>query len=141
MSIDASYSEPYLIAMPKIGTEEIGYISVASYKADNIPFEVKRTYWTYWTPDSILRGRHAHRKTEQLLFALSGSIVVTLESARGKLDVFKLDNPNTGLYLPPNVWRTMQYGQQSVQLALASTEYDEKDYIRSYPEFLKVWQE
>jgi len=131
-------AEPYLIEFPKHGDSAIGYISVAAYPG-NIPFAIQRTFWTYYTPESIVRGRHAHYKTEQVLIAVSGRIIVTTESAQGDIKVFTLEKPDVGVYIPPNVWHTMQYSHSAVQLVMASTLYDEKDYIRSFDEFKKVY--
>jgi len=57
--------EPYLIHFSQIGESAIGFISVAEQK--NIPFEIRRVYWTYFTPENVTRGRHAHRTTEYSL--------------------------------------------------------------------------
>jgi dTDP-4-dehydrorhamnose 3,5-epimerase-like enzyme len=133
--------KPYLIPFLSIGESSIGYISVAE-SAKNIPFEIKRVYWTYFTPESIVRGRHAHRETEQILVAVAGRITVTVESSDDPVpQVFVLDNPNMGLYVPPSVWHTMQYSHTAVQLVLASKEYDSADYLRNYEEFKQVWSQ
>ena len=86
-----------------------------------------------------MRGRHAHHQTEQIIIAASGRIIVTVEDAWGKTDVYTLQEPNEGIYIPPNVWHTMQYTHTAIQLVLASTEYNESDYIRTYDEFKKKW--
>jgi len=130
--------ESKIIEFQEIGDLSVGYISILE-SLKNIPFEVKRSFWTYYTPESIVRGRHAHYITEQLLVAVSGRIIVTTELANGQIDTYVLDRPNVGVYLPPNVWHTMQYSHNSVQLVFASTEYDERDYIRDYKVFKKHW--
>ena len=132
-------TEPYLIQFPKLGAPEIGYISVT--EADKlVPFEVQRIFWTYYTPESIVRGRHAHYKTEQVLIAAAGRLIVTTEHADGAIQIFRLEDPNVGLYVPPHVWHTMQYSHSAVQLVLASVPYDEADYIRSHDDFRRIWQ-
>jgi dTDP-4-dehydrorhamnose 3,5-epimerase-like enzyme len=130
--------KPYLIDFSRLGASNIGFISVAENQK-NLPFDVVRTFWTYFTPEDIIRGRHAHHKTEQILVAVAGRINVTVELANGSIDIFKLETPNVGLYLPPNVWHTMQYSHSAVQLVFASQLYDENDYIRNYDEFKKIW--
>jgi dTDP-4-dehydrorhamnose 3,5-epimerase-like enzyme len=127
-------TNPYIIEFPKIGSTEIGYISVAENQK-NIPFETKRVFWSYHTPDNVVRGRHAHHQTEMILIAALGRIVVNTEMANGELNVFSLESPNQGLYLPKYCWHTMQYSHIAVQLVLASELYDEKDYIRDYEIF------
>ena len=139
MSDNKSYPAPYLIEFPSIGRSAIGFLSIAENGAGNLPFEVKRLFWTYHTPESIVRGRHAHYNTEQILIAVSGRIVVTTENGTGEVKTHVLESPKTGLYVPPNVWHTMQYSHTSVQLVLASTPYDEADYIRDYDEFKRIY--
>jgi mannose-6-phosphate isomerase-like protein (cupin superfamily) len=131
------YKDPHIINFPKIGDSPLGYISVTENK--NLPFDVKRVFWTYFTPESVVRGRHAHHTTEQIIIAASGRIIVTIEDAQGKIDIFTLQEPNQGIYIPPNVWHTMQYTHTAIQLVLASTEYSEQDYIRNYDDFKKIW--
>ncbi|SHL53701.1 sugar 3,4-ketoisomerase [Hymenobacter psychrotolerans] len=131
--------QPYLIEFPKLGAPEIGYISVTE-QLKQIPFEVQRTFWTYYTPESIVRGRHAHYKTEQVLVAVSGRIIVTTELPDGTVEVYRLEDPHVGLYVPPHAWHTMQYSHSAVQLVFASLPYDEQDYIRQYEKFREVWK-
>jgi len=130
--------DPYLIKFPKLGTPEVGYISVTQHE-QLVPFAVERIFWTYYTPESIVRGRHAHHTTEQVLIAAAGRITVTTELADGTIQSFRLEDPNVGLYVPPHVWHTMQYSHSAVQLVLASSVYDEADYIRNYEKFKQVW--
>lgn len=126
--------EPYLIELKAIGAPEIGYISIAE-SLQTIPFEIKRVFWSYYTPQMITRGRHAHHQLEQVLVAVSGKIVVTNESQAGDTTVHILENPNIGLYIPPMYWHVMQFSHNAVMLSLASADYNEKDYIRDYDEF------
>lgn len=113
-----------------------GYISVS--ENNSMPFEVKRVYWTYYTPESIRRGGHAHHALEQILVAVSGKIIVETEMPGAIKETFVLDSPNVGLLLPIYCWHVMQYTHSSVQMCIANIAYDEKDYIRDYAEFLKL---
>jgi len=131
------YPDPYIIDFSRVGDPGIGYISIA--QNDKLPFDVKRVFWTYYTPESIVRGRHAHHATEQILVAVTGRIIVTTESAKGDINTFILDRPEIGVYIPPNVWHTMQYSHTAVQVVMASSLYKADDYIRDYEEFKKVW--
>ena len=127
---------PHLIELKSIGSPDIGYISIAE-SLQTIPFEIKRVFWSYYTPQMITRGRHAHHELQQVLVAVSGKIVVTNESSAGETTVFVLENPNIGLYIPPMYWHVMQFSHNAVMLSLASMDYNEKDYIREYVEFKK----
>lgn len=129
--------QPHLITFDEIGARDIGYISVAD-AMKNISFKIERVYWAYYTPDSIVRGRHAHRNLEQVLIAVGGRILVTTEMPDGKIEMFNLDRPSKGVYLPPYCWHTMQYSHDAAQVVLASAEYNEADYIRDYQEFKSI---
>lgn len=130
-------SQPLIIDFPSNGSMEIGYIAIGeNFKA--VPFEIKRVFWAYYTPDSVLRGRHAHHGTEMILIAAAGRIVVTTEMPGQQPEVFILEKPTQGLYLPKLCWHTMQYSHNAVQLVLASTIYNESDYIRDYEQFRPI---
>jgi hypothetical protein len=127
---------PKLIELPMIGSPNLGYITVGEAEI-NIPFEIKRVYWTYYTPNEVLRGGHAHKRLEQLIFAASGKIIFNTEDCFGAKKKFELEKPHLGLYLPPYTWRDIQFSHSAVLLCLASTYYEESDYIRDYEEFRK----
>jgi len=101
-----------------------------------IPFLVKRVFYAYDTPSSVIRGEHAHKKCHQFLIPLSGSLNVIADDGQNR-DEFTLDSPSKGLYLPPGIWG-VQYKHQSntILLVLASHEYDKDDYIRDYSVFI-----
>ena len=126
--------EPKEITFQSIGQPDLGYISVAQYE-ELVPFEIKRVYWTYFTPNHIVRGNHAHKQLKQVIVAVSGVIDFTLEDPNGNTFEFVLDNPNKGIYIPEGYWRTIRFSHSAVLLCLASENYDEKDYIRDYSEF------
>ncbi len=134
MEAAISQTKPCLLSLPSIGDSAVGYITV-SEASKNIPFEVKRVYWTYYTPQNVIRGFHAHKALQQVIFAVSGSIKFTVETSAGNREEFLLDAPNKGLYLPPFTWREIQFSHNAVLLCLASEHYDENDYIRNYDDF------
>lgn len=129
-------SLPYFIEFGSIGSPSLGYISVAEHQK-NIPFEIKRTYWTYFTPQDVLRGGHANIDKELVVIAVAGIIHITVELQNGYNEKFVLDKPDTGLYLPKLCWHSMKYSHNAVQLVIASNWFSEDDYIRSYKDFLE----
>ena len=128
--------EPKIIQFPKIGNSSLGYISVA--ENITLPFNVKRVYWTYFTPEDVQRGGHAHHDLEQILVAVAGKITVNTEMPGGLKNTFVLESPNQGVYLPKYSWHIMQYSHNAVQMCVASMVYEEKDYIRDYGDFKKI---
>lgn len=130
-------NKPHIIELSKIGSSVLGYITVAEENL-NIPFNIKRVYWTYFTPQDVQRGGHAHKELEQLIFAVSGNIEFTTEDIYGNTETFILDSPEKGLYIPSKIWRDIKFSHNAVLLCLASEFYIEEDYIRDYDEFKKL---
>lgn len=126
--------KPQIIEFSKVGESSQGYISIAEHSS-KLGFEIKRVFWTYYTPESIMRGRHAHHETEMIIIAVAGRIVVTSEMPDGTIEVYTLDRPDRGVYIPRHCWHTMQYSHNAVQLVIASTNYSESDYVRDYNGF------
>src|SRR5687767_716444 len=115
-------------------TDERGSLAVIE-AAKDIPFEVRRVYYLY-DFTGLRRGGHAHKSLQQLFIAVAGSFDVILDDGRRKKAV-RLTNANEGLYVCPMIWREIvNPAPGSVCLVLASTHYDEKDYFRSYEQFV-----
>ena len=127
--------QPRIFNVDKIGKPELGYISILENKSE-LPFDIKRVYWTYFTPNHVERGNHAHKVLQQLIVAVSGIIEMTLIDQKENKHVFVLDNPDKVLFIPPGYWREIKFSHSAVLLCLASEAYDEKDYIRDYQTFL-----
>ena len=135
-----NFLEPWLLNFKSLGSQEIGYLSVAENQKE-IPFDLQRVFWTYETPSSVVRGHHAHLNTKMVLIALSGKIKVhTLMPNHKELD-FVLESPKVGLFMPALCWHTMEYSENAVQLVLASCQYDEADYIREYDIYRNFMQQ
>lgn len=104
---------------------------------NNIPFEIKRIYYLYDIPCGEDRGGHAHKELSQLIIAASGSFEVLIDDGENKKKIF-LNRPDNGLYIVPGIWRELhEFSSGAISLVLASTIYDENDYIRDYSEFIK----
>jgi len=105
-------------------------------KGRNIPFEIKRVYYSFGTKGGVVRGLHAHKKLKQLVVVVKGSCRFVLDDGKERVDVI-LDNPAQALYLNSNVWREIHdITEDCVCMVLADEVYDESDYIRSYDDFL-----
>lgn len=132
--MNQSPRSPEYIELNGIGALHEGYITVAEAQ-QNIPFDIKRVYWTYYTPQNVIRGFHAHKKLEQVIFAVCGKIIFSVEDCLRNKKTFTLEEPHIGLYLPPLSWREIQFSHNAVLLCLASEHYFEEDYIRNYQDF------
>lgn len=114
-----------------------GNLSILESKK-TVPFEIKRVYYinNLFNKKSI-RGKHAHRELEQVIFCINGSFTLDLDDGETKQTVV-LDEPSNGIRLGSKLWHEMrEFSSDCVILVLASDYYDENDYIRNYDEFLK----
>lgn len=103
----------------------------------DVPFDIKRTYWTYDIPAGAARGGHAHKECLEVIIAASGSFTVTLDDGTHQ-KTFLLNRPDQGLLVNTGIWRTLQdFAAGSVCFVLASELYDANDYIYDYDEFIK----
>lgn len=122
-----------MITLRKI-VDPRGNLTVAEQLKD-IPFQVRRVYWTYDVPGGISRGGHAHKHCREFIVAVSGSFTVTLDNGNNKQS-FLLNHPYQGLLVETNIWRTLEdFSSGSVCLVLAEDPFEEEDYIREYSEF------
>lgn len=102
-----------------------------------IPFEVKRVFWSYNVPDGKSRGAHAHKELRQFIIAVNGTFTVNVDDGKEQRG-FLLDSPRVGLLVEPGEWSSEDYfSEGAVCLVLCSDSYDESDYIRDYDEFLE----
>ena len=125
-----------IINFKKIGNSDVGFLTALEENRE-IPFNIKRIYYIYSVPKGIKRGFHAHRRLEQVLICMNGSVKIKIDDGNEK-NIIELNDPSKGLYIGPGIWREMyDFSKNSVLLALASDYYDEADYIRDYEEFLE----
>jgi dTDP-4-dehydrorhamnose 3,5-epimerase-like enzyme len=123
-----------IIEIPKI-ENSLGNIAVVEKEV--IPFDIKRVYYLYDIPSSSSRGGHSHKNLQQVLIAISGSFDVVLKDRDSESKV-TLNKPDKGLLIRQNTWRELEnFSSGAVCLVLASTIYDEEDYIRNFDEFLE----
>ncbi len=102
-----------------------------------IPFAIKRAYFinTLANPKAV-RGKHAHKALDQVIFAINGSFLLHLDDGRTKQRI-RLNDPAVGVRLGPMLWHTMtSFSYDCVICVFASEWFDADDYIRSYDEFL-----
>lgn len=103
---------------------------------DQIPFEIKRTYWLYDVPGGEARGGHAEINNEELIIALSGSFEIVVDDG-SKQKTFILNRSYYGLYIPKGLWREIkEFSTNALALEFGSIAYDVNDYIRNYDAFI-----
>ena len=117
--------------------DERGHLVIAEGERD-IPFAIKRVFYIYGSDHDVIRGQHANRKTEFVLINVAGESKVRVRDGSGNEIIYCLNHPHTGIYLPPMIWKDMyDFSDDSVLLCLASTHYDQGEYIRNYDEYVK----
>ena len=124
-----------IIELNSFSSDRRGNMSVVE-NGKSLPFDVKRVYYLYDVPGGVERGGHAHRSLFQLIIAVSGSFSVTLDDGHLKR-TFMLNRPYKGLLVVPGLWRTIEdFSSGAVCMVLASSQYEEDDYIRDYSVFM-----
>lgn len=104
---------------------------------NDIPFDIKRIFYIYGSDTTVIRGQHANRKSEFVLINVCGSSKVRIKDGK-KDEIFVLDKPHTGIYIPKMLWKDMyDFSEDSILLALASEVYDSAEYIRNFDEYIK----
>lgn len=121
--------------------DERGNLVVVEGMQD-IPFSIARIFYIYGSDGEIVRGKHANINSEFVLVNVAGSCKVKVDDGRGNIEVFSLDKPRIGLYLPKLLWKEMyEFSPDSVLLCLASEHYDEQEYLRDYDGYIRYLEE
>lgn len=128
-----------LITLPKV-LDPRGNLSFFENR-NQIPFDIKRTYWIYDVPGGEIRGSHAFKESHEFIIALSGSFDVVLNDGNNEVK-YSLNRSYYGLYVPNLLWRSIEnFSTNSCALIVSSIEYNVVDYIRDFDEFKIVRNE
>ena len=99
-----------------------------------IPFSIKRVFNVRQQKGDI-RGKHAHRHCSQLLICTNGAVEVKCDNSRTN-EIYVLDKPNFGLFIPPGIWADQKYIENNTILTvLCDRLFEEADYLRTYEDF------
>ncbi len=125
-----------LVNLPKI-LDRRGNLSFFENN-NQIPFEIKRSYWIYDVPGGEIRGSHAFKKSQEFIVALSGSFNVVLHDGDEEVQ-YSLNRSYYGIYVPNMLWRTLvNFSTNALALIVSDLKFDERDYIRDFNEFKKI---
>jgi len=128
-----------IIDLPKI-KDPRGNLSFFE-NSNQIPFDIKRTYWIYDVPGGEIRGSHAFKESHEFIVALSGSFDVVLHDGEKEVK-FNLNRSYYGLYVPNLLWRRVEnFSTNSLALIVSSIPYNSNDYIRNFDEYKKLKNE
>lgn len=103
-----------------------------------LPFVPQRIFYVYNVPEGMVRGNHAHYKTQQFLICLKGEIVVTLNDGIHDTEIFELQEGHS-CFVDKMIWDSQIFMTgKDVLLVLSSTPYDKDDYIFNYFDFKNI---
>lgn len=126
--------KPIIIDFPKIHDPRGNLTFLQGLQ--QIPFEIKRTFWIYDVPGGEVRGGHAYNSQKEVIIALSGSFDVIITNKEGVTEKFSLNRSYYGLYVPAKTWRHIEnFSTNSLALHISSESFSEEDYIRDFEEF------
>lgn len=139
------------IAMKKIRVKNSGIVKLQFFDdfpdgnliigqvGKEIHFDIKRFYCiNNLFNDKTIRGKHAHKKTEQCIFCLNGRFSLEIDDGKNK-QVITMDSPYWGVRLGKMLWHNMKnFSHDCVILVVANNYYKKDDYIRDYKEFLRL---
>lgn len=124
------------IELPKI-LDPRGNLSFFE-NSNQIPFDIKRTYWIYDVPGGEIRGSHAFKESQEFIIALSGSFDIVIHDGEKEVK-FCLNRSYSGIYIPKLFWRRIEnFSTNSLALIVSSIAYNSNDYIRDFDEFKKL---
>jgi len=117
--------------------DERGKLVVAE-SLKEIPFVIKRIFYIYGSDSTVVRGKHANKKSEFVLINLCGSCKVKVIDTSGEEKIYELNKPHIGLYIPNMIWKDMyDFSKDSILLCLTNEYYDSGEYIKDLGEYLK----
>lgn len=122
-----------LLTLPRY-TDPRGNLSVVENMI-NVPFDIKRVYFTYDVPAGESRADHAHKDLTEVIIAVSGSFTVQLDDGL-EMQRYLMNKPYEALMIRPGIWRQLfDFSSGAVCLVLCSDFFNESDYIRDYEDF------
>jgi len=128
------HKKPYLLQFESIGDDKTGYHSYAEY-ASSLPFETKRVFWMYNTPEEMSRVNSANAKTKNVFVCLHGKASFYIENVKGKSYEFTISSLDMGLYIPEMHWKRITLSDHAVLLGMSSEKFEEVDFIRDFAVF------
>ena len=103
---------------------------------NKFPIKVKRIFIIYGKK-KYPRGDHAHKKCSQVFFPIMGKIKINMKYKKTEKSINLSHRGSKALLVPPRIWSRVEFlNNNSVVLVLTDYEYDYRDYIETYKEFV-----
>lgn len=103
----------------------------------DVPFEIRRIFYIFGEGNvGLVRGKHANRKSEFVLFNISGRSKVKVIDEDFSETVYELNEPTDAVYLPHMIWKEMyDFTPDSVLMVVTNEYYDATEYVRDFEVF------
>ena len=103
---------------------------------NKFPIKVKRIFIIYGKK-KYPRGDHAHKKCSQVIFPIIGKIKINVKYKKIEKSINLNHRGSKALLIPPKIWISVEsLSKNSIVLVLTDYEYDIKDYLETYKEFV-----
>ena len=101
-------------------------------------FKLKRFFLLYGNKE-YPRADHAHKKCNQILIPIAGTIKIEITNKKNKKTNFVLSHQNKKFLIVPKYhWIKIKFkDNKSILLTLCDFRYDKKEYIQNFKNFLK----
>lgn len=109
----------------------------------DIPFEIRRIFFIFGEGNvGFVRGKHANRKSEFVLFNVSGQSKVKVIDEDLSEAVYELNEPKDAVYLPRMIWKEMyDFTSDAVLVVVTNEYYDAGEYVRDFGAFAEEIRE
>ncbi len=112
-------------------TSNNGNLSVVQ-NIDKVINPVKRMFWVHEVSPNLPRGRHRHKKVNQIIFCLKGSVFLDLEYDDQREKLKLSEDKAFGIKLKGKVWRNVMFEKKgSLLLVVADKNYEDDIVERS----------
>jgi dTDP-4-dehydrorhamnose 3,5-epimerase-like enzyme len=102
-----------------------------------LPFVPVRCFFVSASDVNVIRGNHAHYKTQQWIYCVKGMIEVNLFD--GKYTTIKTIKKGEAILVPALIWDSQKYlTDDTLLLVFCSTPYHRGDYIEDKDAFIKI---
>jgi len=111
-------------------------VLIAGQFPEQLPFVPARFFVIRDVPETEVRGRHAHRSNQQVLFCLSGAFTAKFHDGETWKE-FRLTSDGSGLFVPAmNFGELSGFAPDTILMVLASEPYNPLEYIHDFESFL-----
>lgn len=127
-----------IVSLERFGNLEGTFSVVENGGSSPLGYDVRRVYYLFDLPAGTSRGGHSHFSLIGGIVAVAGSFDITVSDGVSQR-TFTLKHPWECLIIPTGIWRTLEnFSSGAVCMVLASEEFEEDDYVRSYEDFLAL---